>query len=78
MLWLDGPAERGGNCDPVEVTGPQVAGETGEQLAFLPQLVAKRAAQRQIVFHRTIQRGHRCAPGHGATTRPSAARSTLA
>ena len=59
--------------------GLQVADQLREQLAGALELVAQRAAHRQVIAHVTGQRAHRWAlPGHGAASSRSRSRSTRA
>ena len=80
---LGGPPEGGLGGDPGDAPALAVADEVGEQAAFLAQRVADTTAHRQIVLRRSRERAHRTvtacpAPGHGRTSRPRAARSSLA
>ena len=80
---LGGPPEGGLGGDPGDAPALAVADEVGEQAALLAQRVAHAAAHRQVVLRRSGERAHRTvtacpAPGHGRTSRPRAARSSLA
>jgi hypothetical protein len=75
---LGGPPEGGLGGDPGEAPPLAVADEIGEHASLLTQRVAHTAAHPQVVLGRSGERAHRRAPGHGRTSRPRAARSSLA
>ena len=51
--------------------------EVRQHAAVLGELVAQRAAHREIVLDRLGERAHRSLPGHGSAKLDSAARSTV-
>jgi len=58
--------------------GLEVADEAVQHPRVVLELEAERAAQRDVVVHRPVQRAHAEAPGQGRARGRSAMRSTLA